>query len=379
MQSSVNVIHVLGSLNVGGAESRIMDIYEKIDSNKIKFEFVSMDMSHNQFFEDNILLKGGKVHKIDSPRKVGLFYHFKQLVEIFNKKNKDGNLIVHAHTLHHCGIVMLAAKISNVKIRITQSRNTKSQHNNLKNKILIILGKFLIYFFATDKLAITEASAKFLYYNTDIKNKKVKIVPNAINLDKYKNISVENIIKLKKEYNINSNQKVIGHVGRFEQMKNHKFLIKLFFEYRSQNPNSILILIGDGSLKKETKDLVDDLKLTDNVLFLGIRNDVHFWMNIFDVVLLPSLFEGLPGVVSEEQAAGTPCILSNNITRKSDLNLGLLTYVKLNDTKQAWINAIKDKMNFKTLSFNLIEEKFDKNNLSLNKGIEALNKIYNIS
>ena len=102
-------------------------------------------------------------------------------------------------------------------------------------------------------------------------------------------------------------------------------------------------------------------------------------MNIFDVVLLPSLFEGLPGVVSEAQAAGTPCILSNNITRKSDLNLGLLTYVKLNDTKQAWINAIKDKMNFKTLSFNLIEEKFDKNNLSLNKGIEALNKIYNIS
>jgi glycosyltransferase EpsF len=244
---------------------------------------------------------------------------------------------------------------------------------------MVFIGKILISVFATEMLAITKESADFLFFKKYIKNKKVKIVPNAIQLDIYKNISNEEIIKLKKQYTITSNNVVIGHVGRFEVMKNHKFLIDLFFDYNKLNPNSILVLIGDGTLKMVMEKLVKDLGLNNNVIFLGIRSDVYLWMNIFDLVLLPSLFEGLPGVASEAQAAGTPCVLSNTITNKSDLGLGLLRYLSITGDKGDWIKAINYYIKTNKPSFSLIENKFDEKNLSLSKGIEVLNKIYKIS
>lgn len=379
MKNKIKVIHVFGSLNVGGAESRIMDVFRNINRNIVSFDFISLDFSKNQYFEDEIRLMGANLYKINSPREVGFLFHIKKLIEIFKNNNKSGNLIVHAHTLHHCGIVMLAAKLAKVEIRVSQSRNTKSQHSDFKSKINFLIGKILISLFATKKIAITKASADFLFFKSDLQNKKVEIVPNAIDLDKYKNISKEEIIKLKRQYNILPNYNVIGHVGRFEVMKNHKFLIDLFFDYNKLNPNSILVLIGDGTLKMIMEKLVKDLCLNNNVIFLGIRSDVYLWMNIFDVVLLPSLFEGLPGVASEAQAAGTPCVLSDTITNKSDLGLGLLRYLSIKGGKDDWIKAIDYSIKINKPSFSLIEKKFDENNLSLSKGIEALNKIYKIS
>ena len=357
----------------------MMDIYRKIDENKVNFDFVSLDLSENQYYEEEIKLRGGNINKVNSPREIGVLSHLKELIKIFKVNNDNGKLIIHAHTLHHCGLVMLAAKLSKVKIRISQSRNTKTQHTNIKSRITVFIGKILISVFATEMIAITKESADYLFFKKYIKNKKVKIVPNAIDLDKYKNISKEEIIKLKKQYNISSDYNVIGHVGRFEKMKNHKFLIDLFFHYNKLNPNSILVLIGDGTLKKPMKKLVQDLGLNNNVTFLGIRSDVYLWMNIFDVVLLPSLFEGLPGVASEAQAAGTPCVLSDNITAKSDLGIGLLRYLSITGDKDDWVKGINYSLKIKTPSFSLIESKFDQKNLSLNKGIEALNKIYKIN
>ena len=102
-------------------------------------------------------------------------------------------------------------------------------------------------------------------------------------------------------------------------------------------------------------------------------------MKIFDILLLPSLFEGLPGVVSESQAAGTPCVLSDNITRKSDIKLGLLRYVKLEKDIDYWIKAIDESLNLKTPPFKSIKRAFDDCNLSLDKGVASLNKIYKLS
>lgn len=375
----IKIIHVFGSLDIGGAESRVMDIFRKIDKFKVQFHFITLDSKENQFYEDEIKSLKGEVIKINSPRKVGFIKHFFELLEIFKINNEDGNLIVHSHTLHHCGIVMLAAKLSKVRIRISQARSSNSQHKGFVNNLMVGIGRFLISLCATEKLAITDSSAKFLFYKRDIINKKVKIVPNAIELDLYKNILTYQIDDIKNQNNLSSEKTIIGHVGRFEKMKNHKFLINLFSRYYLQNPSSVLVLIGDGSLKKEIQQLVTNLKLKDHVLFLGIRNDVNIWMKIFDVVLLPSLFEGLPGVVSESQAAGTPCVLSDNITRKSDLNLGLLNYIKLSSGFDTWIDAINESLKLKKIPFDTIEKKFDENNLSLNKGIESLYKIYKVS
>ena len=374
----VKVIHVFGSLNIGGAESRIMDVFRKIDQRQVVFDFVSMDMSENQFFEREIEFLNGRINKIPSPREVGILKHLKTLIRIFKENNKEGALIVHSHTLHHCGIVMLAAKIAKVKIRISHARSTSSKNKGVKANLMIKIGKVLISSFATEMLAITEETARFLYLEKHIKNSKVKIIPNAIELENYKEIPRNKLSKLKREFEILEDDVVIGHVGRFEEMKNHRFLIKLFEKYNKIKPESILVLIGDGSLKLEMEKLVKELKMYDKVKFLGLREDVYLWMNIFDLVIMPSIFEGLPGLASESQAAGTPCILSDSITRKSDLGLGLVTYKGITDSFESWLKAIDKSLNVKSPSFENIKKKFDENNLSLSKEIELLYKIYNI-
>lgn len=376
--SIVKVIHVFGSLNVGGAESRIMDVFRKIDRKRVMFHFISLDESTNQFFENEINSLSGVVDKVPSPRIIGVINHINALVKIFKKNNKNGKLIVHAHTLHHCGIVMLAAKIAKVKIRISHARSTGSKNKGLKTNIMIRVGKILISNLATEMLAITEETARFLYAKRHVENNRVKIIPNAIELENYKEIPRDELSKLKSEFKIFEDDVVIGHVGRFEEMKNHRFLIKLFEKYHKVNPKSTLVLIGEGSLKLEMEQLVKDLKLYDKVKFLGLRDDVYLWMNIFDLVIMPSLFEGLPGLASESQAAGTPCILSDTITQKSDLGLGLVTYKSITDSFESWLKAIDRSLNVKPPSFVKIEKKFDENNLSLSKEIELLYKIYNI-
>jgi len=379
MKNTKKVIHVFGSLNIGGAESRMMDVFRKIDKNKVNFHFISLETSENQFFEKEIKTHKGMIDKIPSPREIGIIKHLIELVKIFKENNKDGKLIVHAHTLHHCGIVMLAAKLAKVKIRISHARNTKSQHNGFKAKYTIGLGKVLIAVFATEKLALTKEAANFLYIKTYINNNRFKIVPNAIELDKYDNILEDKLLKLKTQFKIQEDFIIVGHVGRFEKMKNHKFLIELYSEYFKQNPRSILVLIGDGSLRVEIQQLVDELRLTNNVLFLGIRDDVHLWMNIFNVVVMPSLFEGLPGLALESQAAGTPCLLSNEITNKADLGLGLVSYLDLNSNIKSWLIELEKKLDIKKPTFQQIEKKFDERNLSLNKEIKLLYKIYKVN
>ena len=154
------------------------------------FDFISLDLSENQFYEKDIESLGGKIHKIGTPRNTGFILHLIRLIRIFKKYNLNKNLIVHSHTLHHCGLVMLAAKVAGVKNRISQARSSRFKDTGFKSRLFVFIGKLLIYFFATNKLAITQSTSRFLYFKCDINNGKVNVVPNAINLDKFENISL---------------------------------------------------------------------------------------------------------------------------------------------------------------------------------------------
>lgn len=379
MENIIKVIHVFGSLNVGGAESRIMDVFRKIDKSKVMFDFITLDVSENQYFENEIRSLGGTIFKVPSPIKVGFFKHLNIMKNIFKTENKDCDLIVHAHTLHHCGIVLLAAKMANVRIRIAHARNTKAQQTGVIAKVYVFIGRTMIKIFATERLSISREAAEFLYGKRYLRSGKVLILPNAIDLAKYEHISEIEIKKLKTKYNINENQIVIGHVGRFEPVKNHQFLIQIFSEFCKNHPNSKLILIGDGLLRNDMELLVNKLNLNNDVVFLGIRNDVEVWMKIFDTVVLPSHFEGLCGVALEAQAAGTPSLLSKGIPRSVNLNLGLVTFLPLNENVKFWVSEVEKKLTTKKPSWKEISYQFEKYNMSLEKEISMLKDIYQLA
>jgi glycosyltransferase involved in cell wall biosynthesis len=148
---------------------------------------------------------------------------------------------------------------------------------------------------------------------------------------------------LRKDLGIPKNAFVIGHVGNFLPVKNHFYLIELFSELINFEPNSFLCLVGDGKLRNDIEKKIIEKKIEGQVLMLGLRDDVNKLMSAFDILILPSLFEGMPNVVIEAQAASLPCVISNTITREVDMGLGIVEFLSLKDKHKIWIDKIMSK------------------------------------
>ena len=157
-----------------------------------------------------------------------------------------------------------------------------------------------------------------------VRQQNFKVINNGINVDKYK-YSEEKHNELKKSFGM-QNKIVFGHVGRFSQEKNHKFLIDLFYEIQKRMDEAILVLVGRGHLEKEIKEQVIVRGIENKVVFLGVRKDVPDLMNLFDAFIFPSLFEGFGIVGIEAQAAGLPCFFSEGIVKEAIVTKNVHVY-----------------------------------------------------
>ena len=206
--------------------------------------------------------------------------------------------------------------------------------------------------YATDYFACSELAGRYLFGNKTFDQGKVKIIHNAIDLDKFK-FDPDARKKLRKELGIDDETIVIGHVGRFVQTKNHHFLVYAFKKYHNKNPNTKLLLIGTGPLEEKIKAQVKKLNLEDSVLFLGQRNDTNKLYSVMDIFCLPSLYEGLPVAGIEAQAAGLPCVYSDKVTIEADAANNTYyasiknIYSYLQTLEQAIANRVKNRNNIK--------------------------------
>ena len=211
-----------------------------------------------------------------------------------------------------------------------------------------------------------------MYTKKLIKSNKIVMIPNGIETEKFKyNEEIRN--KYRTDLGI-ENKVVIGNIGRFMEQKNHKFLLEVFKEFLNINPNSVLLLIGDGELEDKTKDYAKELEIDKNVMFLGLRKDIPNLLMCMDIFVMTSFHEGLPVVGVEAQSSGLPIIFSNNITREVEI-LENVKYVKLEDGAKIWadeINNLLAKENDRKQSFQKVKEKgFD-----IKETVKKIEQIY---
>lgn len=361
----IRVAHIIGKWHGGGVESVVMNYYRHIDRNKIQFDFICDDDSTNIPYEE-IEKLGGKVILIP-PYQKAIKYH-KSLKKVL----KDGNYkIVHSHINVLSVFSLFAAKCAKVPVRIAHSHSTTNKKEWNKNLLKQVLRPFSKVF-ATDYMCCSELAGRWLFGNKEYDKGNVYLLNNAIDLDKFK--YDEKIRKQKrKELNIKDDTLVIGHIGRFVAQKNHTFLIDIFNEIHKKNQNSILLLAGQGPLMDEIKEKVNRLNLINSVMFLGQRNDANKLYQVFDVFLLPSLYEGLPVVGVEAQAAGLLCILSDDMTRETKM-LESTIMINLNTRLDEWadtiLTAYKGKQNDNTI------EIMDKNGFNIKTEAIKLENYY---
>lgn len=329
---NIRVLHLVSSLSrSSGVISVIMNYYRHIDKEKIQFDFLFFEDEENAY-KNEIEAMGGHVYLIAKP---SLSRSFKHELKGFFREHKDKHTVLHIHEVYLTFLFSPIAKKYGIRNIITHSHTTMYSDKKLsaiRNRLLCVrLKKHANHYFACSKVA-----GEFLYGKKCLNEGKARVINNAINCAKFK-YDPNARQRLRSELNL-EDKLVIGHIGRFNEQKNHMFLIDIFKALKKQKKNVMLVLVGEGPLLEQTKEKVMGLGLNEDVLFLGKRNDIPNLLHIMDMFLLPSLFEGLPVVGVEAQASGVPIIMSTNITRE----IGLIKshYIPLNQPAKYWAEYI---------------------------------------
>ena len=326
MEKPVRVLHILQRMEAGGTQALLMNIYRKIDRNKVQFDFL-VEYPDEQFYDDEIKKLGGKVY-YSTVRKDFNILKFCNLLKDILRKNPDYK-IVHVHTYSIGYFCLKAAKEMNVPVRIAHSHNNETVHDA---KYLFKLALQKIYtIYATDLFACSEEAGRYLF-----KDKPFQVLKNAIDSQNFiANADTRN--EIRKELGL-KDKFVVGHVGRLHPQKNHDFLIDVFAEIKKEKPDAELILVGTGPLEEKVKSKVVEKGLADCVQFLGNRKDMNRIYQAMDVFVFPSLFEGLGIVAIEAQAAGVPIVCSEGLPPETDIT-PIYRKLLLSDGAEKWANA----------------------------------------
>lgn len=290
----IRIAQVIGKWVGGGVEAVVMNYYKNMNRNNIQFDFICDEDSSCIPYKE-IEQLGGKVILVPPYQK--LFRYNKELKKIL----KEGNYrIIHSHINTLSLFPLRIAKKVKIPIRIAHSHSTTNKKEFKKNMLKQVLRPFS-KIYANRYFACSEYAGRWLFGDKEFEKGNITVINNAINLEKFK-YNEEVRKKKKEELQIEDNTLVIGHIGRFVEQKNHRFLIDIFNEIHKKNINSVLLLAGQGPLLDEIKEKVKKLNLANSVKFLGQRKDVSELYQAMDIFVLPSLYEGLPVVGVEAQA-----------------------------------------------------------------------------
>lgn len=314
---------IVGSMNVGGAETFLMKLYRSLDRHVYQMDFAVAEEKRG-FYDNEIELLGGRIYHI-SPKCSGFFKNFNAIRTLVKTQGYIYVLRISQHSLS--AIDLLAARMGGASVLAFRSSNTNTTGGKIQS-ICHQICKFMPRMFANVWIAPSEAAAIFMFGKSYVRKKKVLILHNGIDPSLFK-FSKEARIKNRKLLNI-ENQLLIGHIGRFTKQKNHHFLLDVFSDFHKRYPQSALVLIGTGELECEIRAKARLLSLESSVLFLGIRSDVPALFSAFDIFVFPSLYEGMPNTVIEAQANGLPCLIADTITKEANIT-GLVHYLPLDD------------------------------------------------
>lgn len=339
--NTIKVLEVnINDIAQGGAWAFIKNAIDSKHDNTsihIVFDFFTIEPFENQNNIDFIENAGGKI--IVRHTKNKLLRQLKTYFDLLNILKEEKYDIVHIHSdvAFKMFIEGLAAKNAKVSHIIFHSHCTGiDRGHRIAKYIAHNVCKPFLGILGTDFFACSRKAGSWMYISSI--NKRLRVINNAIDCKAF--IYNERVRKqYRKIFDIADDTILIGHVGRFMYQKNHEYLIEIFTAFHKKNHNTKLLLIGEGELEKNIKKQVNELKLNNAVIFAGIREDVNKCMQAMDLFLLPSRFEGLPVVGIEAQAAGLPCLMSNSITRETNL-FGLVQFLALTDSPEKWANKI---------------------------------------
>lgn len=332
MNHPIRVMQVVGRMMGGGVEATVMNHYRHINRERIQFDFIVQSDSMAVPSEE-INALGGRIFEVPPYRNP--ITYMRECACIFKKTRP---LIVHSHMNTISLFALRAAKQAGIPIRIAHSHSTANPNEKVKTTIKNFLRPFS-RIYPTHLAACGEYSARWLFGNTAVNSGKVKIIRNAIDLSQF-SFNTEARNRLRAEIGANEQTLVIGQIGRFCAQKNQLFSIQVMNEILQRRPDAMLVFLGVGDDANKIYKEVRKLGIENNVHFLGLRQDACSWYSAFDILLFPSLYEGLPLTVIEAQASNLPIVASNQITEEAFIIPALCNVFSLSQGPVEWAKNI---------------------------------------
>lgn len=323
----IRVLHIVTYMGRAGLETMLMNYYRNIDREKVQFDF----LVHRDFeadYDAEILSLGGKIYRL--PKLNPFSKSYRKALDSFFKEHTEYK-IVHSHLDCMSSIPLKYAKKNNVPVRIAHSHNSNQDRD--AKYLLKLFYRNKIKKYATDLFSCSIEAGKWMF-----KTDNFTVLNNAIDAAKY-SYNKETSAKVRADLGISDNALVIGLVARFATQKNHNFLIDVFANLKSKNENSVLLLVGDGELKDQISAKIKNKGLESDVIFTGVRSDVNALLQAMDVFVMPSFNEGLPVSIIEAQAAGLPCLISNNVPLECAITDNVKS-LSLDETLDVWSATI---------------------------------------
>lgn len=306
-QKQIRILHVLGSVNPGGVETWLLHVLADIDRDRFQFDFCLCG-TQDGIYAAEVARLGGKI--LRCPKGANLWSFRQRFRGILREGNYD---VIHSHVHFFSGALLRWAKTEGVPLRIAHSHNARdgrsdSQVRRRYRKVM----RSWINRYATHALAASELAAMELFGENWRADKRVRILHYGLDLYPFQKRFDRG--QVRDELGIPFGAPVIGHVGRFDEPKNHRFLLEIADAVLKRRPDVHFLLIGDGPLRAEIEVHARQMGLSSKLHFVGIRTDVpRLMLAAMDLFLFPSLHEGLGLCLLEAQAAGLRCLVSDTV------------------------------------------------------------------
>lgn len=349
MGQPVRILHILGNTQLGGAESRIMDLYRHMDRSVVQFDFV-VHSKEEGYFNEEIRKLGGRIFRVPRFRVLNYFSYCRAWKKLLQEhRDADGRSEFHmiqGHMTSTAAIYLPIARKCGIETTIAHARSAgvdKGLKGILTRFLRRNLSKKADYLFTCSELAGISVFGK-----KAVDQGRTRFLPNAIDCQKF---APDPLVreKIRRELGI-ENCYVIGHVGRFHYAKNHEYLLRVFAELvKRKTRDYVLLLLGEGSGMEDIRILSRELGIGDKVYFLGNKSNVNDYYQAMDYFVYPSRFEGMPGTIVEAQTAGLRCLMSDTIC-KEVIATELVTTRSIREDPGLWADEIEQHLQYQRSS-----------------------------
>lgn len=312
----------------------LMALYRNIDREAIQFDFLVQERGEGYTFafEKEIECLGGRVYKLPGFSVKGFFSYIRHLSD-FLKQHPEWH-VVHFHYLSSSIAAFPLVKMKGRKvIAHAHTAGAESDFKSLVRKITQMPSRFLSHHL----FACSKDAASWMFGS---KSKDAVVLNNAIDVESFLPDEMAREL-VRAEMGLRAGQKVIGHVGRFMEVKNHIFMLDVLQALVKKDSEVAMVLVGDGPLKEKILAQAERMGIADNVVFTGVRSDISDLMQAMDAFIFPSLHEGLPVTLVEAQASGLSCLVSDTVSQDVKLT-DCIEFMSLNAPADRWAERLLD-------------------------------------